>query len=57
MERTRNNIIVVCAKSSVCISSGSFGSIGLAVDAKDDKLLLFALSLGSVYLVACFARR
>ena len=36
-------IIVVCFKSSVCISSGLFGSFGLAMDAKNEKLLLFAI--------------
>ena len=36
------------------IFGGSFGS---AVDAKDEKLLLYALSLRSVYLVARLARQ
>ena len=40
------------AKTSVSISCGSFGS---AVDAKNKKLLLCALSLRSVYLVARLA--
>ena len=38
------------------IRGGSFGSIGSAVDEKNEELIVLALSVECIYVVACLAR-